>query len=111
MPAGRYEGKVAAVTGAASGMGRCIALRLAAEGATVFGMDVNADGLAEVGSEVETAGGRMTTRVTDISDAQQCQAWSRLGSRADTSFRAHALCACLHAEWRLRDGSARFSRC
>ena len=41
----RFEGKIAAITGAASGMGRCITLRLAEEGATVFGIDVNADGL------------------------------------------------------------------
>ena len=67
----RYVGRVAAVTGVASGMGRCIALRLASEGATVFGMDINADGLDEVTAEVAdiaAAGGAMYTRVTDIAD-------------------------------------------
>ena len=67
----RYVGRVAAVTGVASGMGRCIALRLASEGATVFGMDINAEGLADVAvevAEVADAGGVMYTRVTDIAD-------------------------------------------
>jgi len=34
---GRFDGKVAVITGAASGMGRATALRLASEGAQVFG--------------------------------------------------------------------------
>ena len=70
----RFEGKIAAITGAASGMGRCITLRLAEEGATVFGIDVNADGLAKVRAEVEAAGGSMTARVTDISEPDECRA-------------------------------------
>ncbi|MDE0067870.1 MAG: SDR family NAD(P)-dependent oxidoreductase [Acidimicrobiaceae bacterium] len=73
----RYVGKVAAVTGAASGMGRCIALRLAAEGATVFGMDLNADGLDEVAAEAAdaaAAGGAVHTRVIDIADPAECHA-------------------------------------
>ena len=73
----RYVGKVAAVTGVASGMGRCIALRLASEGATVFGMDINAEGLADVAvevAEVADAGGAMNIRVTDIADPAECHA-------------------------------------
>ena len=70
----RYENKVAAITGVASGMGRCIALRLAAEGASVFGMDIDADGLAAVQLEVEEAGGSMATRVTDIAKPDECAA-------------------------------------
>ena len=72
--ASRYSGKVAAITGVASGMGRCIALRLAAEGATVFGMDVNDEGLARVAAEATAAGGVMTTRVIDIADPAECRA-------------------------------------
>ena len=42
---GRYAGKVAVVTGAASGIGRATATRLVAEGGVVVGGDVNVDGL------------------------------------------------------------------
>ena len=40
----RLEGKVAIVTGAASGMGAAIAARFAAEGARVACLDINRDG-------------------------------------------------------------------
>ena len=43
----RFTGKTAVVTGAASGIGRSVALRLAAEGGRVIGLDINAAGLAE----------------------------------------------------------------
>lgn len=44
---GRLDGKVAIVTGAASGIGRAIALALAGEGSAVVIADVNESGLAE----------------------------------------------------------------
>jgi NAD(P)-dependent dehydrogenase (short-subunit alcohol dehydrogenase family) len=43
----RFTGKVAIVTGAASGIGRATAQRLAAEGAVVAGLDINEEGLDE----------------------------------------------------------------
>src|SRR5665647_3424629 len=43
----RHQGKVAIVTGAANGIGRATVLRLASEGATVIGCDLNAEALAE----------------------------------------------------------------
>ncbi|MGN6425785.1 MAG: SDR family NAD(P)-dependent oxidoreductase [Leifsonia sp.] len=45
--AGRFEGRVAAVTGTTSGIGRGIASRLAAEGALVFGLDLEPGGVGE----------------------------------------------------------------
>jgi NAD(P)-dependent dehydrogenase (short-subunit alcohol dehydrogenase family) len=49
---GRYAGKVAVVTGAASGIGRATATRLVAEGAFVVGGDVNVDGLEALAAEL-----------------------------------------------------------
>ena len=60
------EGKVAVVTGAASGIGRATAVRFAAEGAAVGIGDVDEEGLAAVGAEIEGAGGRAWARRTDV---------------------------------------------
>ena len=51
----RFEGKKALVTGAASGIGRATAIRLAAEGAAVTIADINADGLAETAGMMAVA--------------------------------------------------------
>ena len=47
---GRFNGKVALVTGASSGLGAATALRLASEGAQVFGIARNLEGLQETQS-------------------------------------------------------------
>ena len=62
----RLEGKIGLVTAAASGMGRAGALRFAREGAAVGVVDVDADGVAAVVSEIEAAGGRATGIVADL---------------------------------------------
>jgi NAD(P)-dependent dehydrogenase (short-subunit alcohol dehydrogenase family) len=71
---GRFDEKVAVITGAASGMGRATAVRLASEGARIFGVDVNADGLAETAAAIEADGGAMSSRVTDIRSREECHA-------------------------------------
>jgi 3-oxoacyl-[acyl-carrier protein] reductase len=62
-------GKVALVTGAASGMGRATAYLFADEGAKVAVQDVNAAGLDEVVSEIADAGGIAAGFVADLGDA------------------------------------------
>lgn len=54
---GRLAGKVAAITGAASGIGRATALRFAREGARVIANDVDEAALAALVAEIEAAGG------------------------------------------------------
>ncbi|MGC5013746.1 SDR family NAD(P)-dependent oxidoreductase [Streptosporangium sp. DT93] len=60
------SGKVAVVTGAGGGIGRALALGLAAEGMTLMLADVDPSALAETASLVE--GVKTLTEVTDVSD-------------------------------------------
>ena len=64
---GKIEGKVSIVTGAASGMGRSIALLYAAEGSKVVAADINQERLDKVEAEIKEAGGTVTTVIADIS--------------------------------------------
>ncbi|MUM17832.1 SDR family oxidoreductase [Mycobacterium sp. CBMA271] len=64
-----FTGKRCFVTGAASGIGRATALRLAREGAELFLTDRLADGLESVVEEITAAGGVVSAhRALDISD-------------------------------------------
>jgi NAD(P)-dependent dehydrogenase (short-subunit alcohol dehydrogenase family) len=70
----RFEGKVALITGAGSGMGRATALRLAGEGARVFGVDVDAAGLAASAALAKDAGCELHTGLCDVSRREDCTA-------------------------------------
>jgi short-subunit dehydrogenase len=63
--------KKALVTGAASGIGRAIALALAKEGADLYLIDIDSDKLADAANEVRRAGAVVETRVCDLSDPKQ----------------------------------------
>jgi NAD(P)-dependent dehydrogenase (short-subunit alcohol dehydrogenase family) len=64
----RLHDKCALVTGAASGMGRATALRMAAEGAQVVLVDLDDAGNAGTLSRIEAAGGRAIAVHCDVSD-------------------------------------------
>ena len=64
---GRLDGKVAVITGAASGIGRGTALCLAKEGAAVVAADLNSQGGEAVIGEIASTGGRAVFQHTDVS--------------------------------------------
>lgn len=74
MANGSLAGRVAIVTGAASGIGKAVALRLARDGARVVAVDLNGEGLAATLSEIRGAGGTATSVATDLSQAESSDA-------------------------------------
>ena len=71
MAIGRFAGKRAVVTGAASGIGRATALRLAEEGATVLIGDIDVAGGEALAGE---SNGRIAFQHTDVTDAGAIEA-------------------------------------
>ena len=65
---GKLDGRVAIVTGAATGLGRGIALLYAAEGADVAILDRNGPGAATVAEAIRALGRRSTSVQVDVSD-------------------------------------------
>lgn len=69
----RLEGKVALVTGAASGIGLASARRFAAEGAAVVCADLDGDGAERTATGIGEAGGRATAVTVDVSAAADAE--------------------------------------
>jgi 2-hydroxycyclohexanecarboxyl-CoA dehydrogenase len=67
------KGRVAIVTGAASGLGRGMALRLAEEGVRVGILDLDFAGASSTVSTIETTGGEALAVETDIVDYTACE--------------------------------------
>ena len=71
---GRLDGKVAFVTGAASGIGRASAVRMAEEGASVMCADIDGDGAARTASAINAPATRAASLALDVSVADQVEA-------------------------------------
>ena len=72
--AGRVAGKVALVTGGASGLGKASAGMLAREGARIAVADINAQGGEAVAQAIREAGGEAVFVPLDVTDEAQWQA-------------------------------------
>lgn len=65
------EGKVAVVTGGASGIGRAICLQLASDGATIAVWDLDGDGAGETVAMITAAGGQAIACVGDAASVEE----------------------------------------
>ena len=70
-----HNPRITVITGAASGMGRATALRLARKGDTVCLCDLNEAGLDEAAALIQSNGGTAFTGIVDVRDQSQVQAW------------------------------------
>jgi NAD(P)-dependent dehydrogenase (short-subunit alcohol dehydrogenase family) len=68
------KGKAALITGAASGLGRATALKLAQAGADVCLVDVDANGLEETANQARALGVQTLVRATDLAVGENCAA-------------------------------------
>lgn len=70
------KGKVAAVTGAGSGMGRELAIALAKEGCDVAISDINAENLQQTADLLKAYPIKVTTTTLDVADEKAVYAWA-----------------------------------
>ncbi len=71
-----FEGKVAAVTGAGSGIGRALARELARRGSHLALCDIDEHGLAETVALCEGSGVKVTSQRVDVADRAAVEAWA-----------------------------------
>ena len=86
----RFQGKVALITGSASGIGRATALRIAREGGSVLCADVQAEGVEQSAKLARELGAEAEARICDVSDPAQVAA--SVAACIDRFGRLDALC-------------------
>jgi 3-hydroxybutyrate dehydrogenase len=69
----RLEGKVAFITGAASGIGKEIALEFAHQGATIVVADLNQQAADDTATEIDNTGTKATGMAVDVTDEAQVE--------------------------------------
>ena len=86
----RFDGKVAFVTGAAAGIGRATALRLASEGASLFVIDLAQGGLEETAKLCEELGAEVAHARCDVT--REAEVRATVQACVDRFGRLDALC-------------------
>ena len=71
----RFAGQVVLITGAAQGLGRAMAQRFAAEGASVALADVNLELLCQSAAGIEAAGGAASAHLVDVTSSEGVERW------------------------------------
>jgi butyryl-CoA dehydrogenase len=71
-----FDQRVVAITGAASGIGRCLAVQLAQQGAQLALADMNMQGLTETRAQVEALGARCSVYSLDVADREAVTAFA-----------------------------------
>ena len=85
-----FKGKVAVVTGAASGIGRALAERFVAEGMKVVLADVETDALRAAARELEAKGAEILAKRTDVSQADDVSSLAE--ATLDRFGKVHVVC-------------------
>lgn len=71
-----FNQKVAAITGAGSGIGQQLAIALAKQGCHLSLSDVNEKGLANTVEQTKSYGVRVTSKTVDVADREQVKTWA-----------------------------------
>src|SRR5690242_391775 len=85
-----FRGKVAVVTGAASGIGLALAQKAAAEGMKVVLSDIEAEGVEKAASDLRATGAEAIGVRTDVSQPDQVEALAV--KTVDTFGAVHLVC-------------------
>ena len=70
------KGKVVALTGAGSGIGRGVAMAMMRQGATLAIADINEVGLNETAAMIAEAGGKVSATILDVSNSADISQWA-----------------------------------
>ncbi|WP_446526886.1 SDR family NAD(P)-dependent oxidoreductase, partial [Photobacterium swingsii] len=69
-----FTGKLAVITGAGSGIGRCAALEFAEQGAAIVAVDIRAEDAERTATLIRLSGGKAWARTVDVGNAEQMEA-------------------------------------